>query len=137
MILGASLVAQWYRILLQCSRSEFNPWVRKIPWKRAWHPTPVFLPGKSRRQRSLAGYDPWGHKESDMTETTEPALEILGTWTLLKQGLHLWLKWGALRQCGSTSLCRHDTGVCSGLHLQLQPSKLSVKKCRLRAIHMY
>ena len=40
----------------------------KIPWRRKWHPTPVFLPGKSYGWRSLAGYSPWGHKESDATE---------------------------------------------------------------------
>ena len=44
--------------------------VRKIPWRKAWQPSPVFLPGESRGQRSLAGYSPWGHKESDMTEAT-------------------------------------------------------------------
>jgi len=43
-------------------RYEFNPWVRKIPWRREWLPTPVFLPGESHGQRSLAGYSPWGHK---------------------------------------------------------------------------
>ena len=37
-------------------------------WRRAWQPTPVFLPGKSHGRRSLAGYSPWGHKESDTTE---------------------------------------------------------------------
>ena len=55
----------------QCRRHKrhgFNPWVRKIPWRRKWQPTPVFLPGKSRRQRSLVGYSPWGHTESDLTE---------------------------------------------------------------------
>ena len=52
---------------LQCGRPGFDPWVRKIPWRRKWQPTPVFLPGKSHGQRSLAGYGPWGHKESDMT----------------------------------------------------------------------
>ena len=46
----------------------FNPWVRKIPWRRAWQLTLVFLPGEFHGQRSLAGYSPWGHKESDMTE---------------------------------------------------------------------
>ena len=46
----------------------FNPWVRKIPWSRKWQPTPVFSPGESRGQRSLEGYSPWGHKESDTTE---------------------------------------------------------------------
>ena len=40
------------------------PWIRKIPWRRTWQPTPVFLSGKSHGQRSLTGYSPWGHKES-------------------------------------------------------------------------
>ena len=44
------------------------PWVRKIPWRREWQPTPVILPGKSHGQRSMVGYSPWGRKESDMTE---------------------------------------------------------------------
>ena len=46
----------------------FHLWVGKIPWKREWLPTPVFLPGEFHRQRSLAGYHPWGHKEADMNE---------------------------------------------------------------------
>ena len=41
--------------------------VGKIPWRRKWQPTPVFLPGESHGQRSLVGYSPWGHKESDTT----------------------------------------------------------------------
>ena len=49
-------------------RHGFNPWVRKIPWRRKWQPTPVFLPGESYRQRSLVGCNPGGHKESDTTE---------------------------------------------------------------------
>ena len=44
------------------------PRVRRIPWKRKWQPTPVFLPGKSHGQRSLLDYSPWGCKESDTTE---------------------------------------------------------------------
>ena len=48
--------------------TDFDTWVRKIPWRRKWQPTPVFLPGKSHVQRSLAGYSPRGCKESDMTE---------------------------------------------------------------------
>ena len=54
----------------QCRRCRFDPWVRKIPWRRKWQPTPVFLAGKSHGQRSLVGYK--GHgvtKESDMTVT--------------------------------------------------------------------
>ena len=51
-------------------RRGFDPWVRKIPWRRAWQPTPVFLPGESQGQKSLVGYSSWGHKELDMTEAT-------------------------------------------------------------------
>ena len=40
---------------MQCRRPGFDPWVRKSPWKRKWQPTPIFLPGKSRVQRNLAG----------------------------------------------------------------------------------
>ena len=43
-------------------RSRFDLWVRKIPWRRAWQPTPVFLPGNFHGQKSLAGYNPWGHR---------------------------------------------------------------------------
>ena len=49
----------------------FDPWVGKIPWRRAWQPTPMFLPGESQGQRSLSGSCPWGHKESDTTEMTD------------------------------------------------------------------
>ena len=45
-------------------------WVGKIPWRRAWQPTPVFLPGESHGQRSLAGYSPWGRKELNTTGAT-------------------------------------------------------------------
>ena len=45
-----------------------NPWVRKIPRRRAWQTTPGFLPKESHGQRSLVGYGPWDHKESDTTE---------------------------------------------------------------------
>ena len=55
----------------QCRRRKrcrFDPWVGKIPWRRAWQPTPVFLPRESHGQRSLVGYSPWGHKELNTTE---------------------------------------------------------------------
>ena len=57
----------------QCRRHKrcgLDPWVRKILWKRAWQPTPVFLPGASHGKRSPADYSPWGCKESDMNEST-------------------------------------------------------------------
>ena len=49
----------------QCRRPGFNPWVRKILWRREWQTTSVFLPGESHGKRSLEGYSSWGHKESD------------------------------------------------------------------------
>ena len=52
----------------QRRRYGFDPWVGKIPWRRKWQHTPVFLPRKYHRQKSLAGYGPQGHKELDMTE---------------------------------------------------------------------
>ena len=52
-------------------RPGLRRWVRKMPWKREWEPTPVFLPEESNGQRILAGYSPWGHKESDMTACTQ------------------------------------------------------------------
>ena len=52
----------------QCRRLGFDPWFRKSPWRRAWQPTPVFLPGESHGQRSLVGYNPWGCTELDMTK---------------------------------------------------------------------
>ena len=61
----------------RCKRPRRSPWVRMIPWRRARQPTPVFLPGDSHGQRSLAGYCSEGHKESDTTETTEHTHEHL------------------------------------------------------------
>ena len=54
----------------RCRRHGFHPWVGKVPWRRAWQPTPVFLPGESHAQRSLVGYSPRDHKWLDTTERT-------------------------------------------------------------------
>ena len=63
--LGVSLVTQMVKDLTAMQET----WVRFLgwedPWRRAWQPTPVFLPGESHGQRSLASYSPWGCKESD------------------------------------------------------------------------
>ena len=56
------------RICLQCRRPGLNLWVGKIPWKRKWQLTPIFLPRESHGQRSLASHNPWGRKESETTE---------------------------------------------------------------------
>ena len=76
----------------RCKRCGFSPWVGKMPWRRTWQPTPVFLPGGSHGQRSLEGYSSQGHKELDTTEVTQHArqqdcLQIQGV-------LFLWLSPG-------------------------------------------
>ena len=48
----------------------FGPWIGKIPWRRAWEPTPVLLARESLGQRSLESYSPWGCKEFHVTEVT-------------------------------------------------------------------
>ena len=89
----------WLRrlsVCLQCGRLQFNPWVRKIPWRRKWQSTPVLLPGKSHGQRSLVGYSPWCRKELDMTERLhfgETGLLVLVIYSsLLFQSPHI--GWG-------------------------------------------
>ena len=59
----------WQRRRLK--RHGFDYWVKKSPWKRAWRPTPVFLPGESHGQRGLEVYSLEGCKELDMTEVTQ------------------------------------------------------------------
>ena len=86
--MGSGLIEQYYAAIsgfpggtsgkeptCQCRRHKkcrFDPWVRKSLWRRKWLATPVFSPGKSHGQRSLAGYSPWGLTESDTTEYTHP-----------------------------------------------------------------
>ena len=63
-------VAQGKETSCQCRRCGFDSCVGKIPRRRKWQPTPVFLPGESPGQRSLLGYRPWDHKQSNPTEHT-------------------------------------------------------------------
>ena len=61
----------------QCKRHRFDPWVRKIPWRRKWQLTLVFLPGESHGQRSLVGYSPWGHKRVGFNLATTPPPSLI------------------------------------------------------------
>ena len=63
-----SLVAQMIKNLTAIQETRVRSLGREIPWRREWQPSPVFLTGESHGQRSLAGYSPWGCKESDMTD---------------------------------------------------------------------
>ena len=61
-VMRKNLLSWWlrqYRICLKHGRPRFDPWVRKIPWRRNWQLSPVFLPGESHGERSLARYSPW------------------------------------------------------------------------------
>ena len=65
-------------------RHGFDPWVGKIPWRRKWQPTPVFLAGKFHGQRSLVGYSPWGHRVRHDLETNNSMtwLSVIGHWVM-------------------------------------------------------
>ena len=65
---GGSVVKNLPASVGKHKRCRFDSWVRKIPWKRKWQPTIVFLPGKFHGQRSLIGYSPRGGEELDTTE---------------------------------------------------------------------
>ena len=69
---GASLIAQSVRIRPQCRGPRSDSWIRKIPWRREWQPTPVFLPGESQGQRSLAGYTAHGFARVRHDLETQP-----------------------------------------------------------------
>ena len=90
-LLGASQVTKW-----QFRRPGFNPWVRKILWRRKWQPTPVFLPGKSHGQRSLVGYSSWSHKSrtqlmvSGVMYGCQVDKEVHLWWLILHVNLALW-----------------------------------------------
>ena len=77
----------------QDRRCESYPWVGKIPWRRAWQPIPVFLPGKSHGQRSLAGYSPWDPKELDMAENPHTLQSL---WKMRSKGVEIALRSGCL-----------------------------------------
>ena len=72
---GGSAVKNLTANACQDRRWEFEPWVRKIPWRRAWQPTPVFLCGESHGQRNMEGYNPWGCIESEKPQWLQMVLQ--------------------------------------------------------------
>ena len=102
------LVAQMIKNLPVVQETWFSPWVRKIPGRRKWQPTPLFLPGESHGQKSLVGYSLWGGKELDMTERL-----------ILLKSTHYWI---TLRQSAVLSLENPRTAsLMCGWHSWLQP----------------
>ena len=82
----ATLVAQMVKNLpVMPERPGFNPWAEKIPWRRVWQPTAVFLPGEFHGQRSLEGYSPWVRKELDTIDQLNTVQAVI------EDGLPWWL----------------------------------------------
>ena len=65
---GLSWWLRWQRIQHQHKKPRFYHWGQKMPWRKKWQSSPVFLPGEFHGQKSLGGYSPWVCKESDTTE---------------------------------------------------------------------
>ena len=61
-------MAQMVKNLPAMQETQVQSLGQEDPQRKEWRLTPIFVPGESHGQRSLAGYSPWGHKESDMTE---------------------------------------------------------------------
>ena len=76
-------------------KQGFSPWVEKIPWRRAWQPTSVSLPGEFHGQRSLEGYSPRGRKESTTTERFHFYFHTLPNQNVVLK-ISLWRNSGAL-----------------------------------------
>ena len=117
----ASLVAQLVKIPPQCRKARFSPWVGKIPWRREWLPTPVFLPGEFHGQGSMKGYFfPWSRKELDMTERlTSSACQLClnkAIYLKIKASLNFLFRFCALpRNNWTSTLCSR----CPSFALQI------------------
>ena len=109
-----------------------DPWVRKVPWRRAWQPTPVFLLGESHGQRSLAGYSPRGGTELDTTEHTHAGSysHLQDTMEVSLEGrvrATLTLKWGRKRllvQCPKVTGARFILGTAENPVVHAESSDL-------------
>ena len=74
---------RWENVCLQWGKPGFNPWVRKISWRRKWQSTPVLLPGKSHGQKSLVGYSPWGCKDHTWLSHVPVCMEAFDEFLLI------------------------------------------------------
>ena len=106
---GGSVVKNY----LQCERSGFDPWVRKIPWRRKWQPTPVFLPGKSHGQRSLVGYSPWGCKRVRHELATRQQHTLIYTNVFRGNGLQF------VSSVFTLIIPLFQTEICKGCHISI------------------
>ena len=106
-------------------RHGFDPWVGKIPWRRVWQPPPVFLPGKSHGQRSLAGHSPWCSKShTRLSNWTTETCVIYFTIKKIKSSCQKWWLW-AKPVCGT---CQIHFTPC----LPTWPSPRGPPNCKLQ-----
>ena len=91
-----------------CNAGEtgFDPWVGKMPWRRKWLLIPVFFLGEFHGQRSLVGYSPWGHIESDMTERL-----TLNTWQLYGYAIYLFIYYVHICMCSIHKIARFSSSL--------------------------
>ena len=85
----------------QCRWCGFSPCIRKIPWRRKWQPTPVFLPGKFHGHRSLVGYSPQSPKELDTTERLHFHFSLLTPFSIISTSEFMQCSWE--HQCNGIS----------------------------------
>ena len=107
----------------RCKRHRFDPWVRKIPWRRAWQRTPGFLPGKPHGQRSLMGYNLWGRNASGTAlrlSTPNGPKHLYAAWVF-----PLWLTFAEDKPYSEvwSSLLRLPAPVRGKLMTQLRPAQ--------------
>ena len=123
----------------QCRRHVFDPWIGKTPWRRAWQPAPLFLPGESHGQRSLVGSSSLGCKDSEMTQRLNtnnsrqhfPAWRIPGTGepggVAQSQTRRKWLS-----SSSSRSLCKYCS-LCLAVSLEyISRSRIAKLKGRVK-----
>ena len=97
-------------------RLRFDPWVRKIPWRRKWQPTPVFLPGESHGQRSLAVYSPWGCKETWLKQISLQWLPYRTLWVYIAFVLNLKFASRKVNLVSCISICHLKVKNISFIH---------------------
>ena len=103
---------------LQCGRPGFDPWVEKIPWRRKWQSTPVFLPRESHEQRSLAGYSPWVAKSRTQLRDFTFKVVMRMKWISIGKAFSAWHK--VISMC-SLNLKKKESSLFSECPLLNKP----------------
>ena len=120
----------------ETQETGFDPWVRKIPWRRKWQPTPIFLPGEFHGQRSLVGYSPWGRKESDTTDYKSTILQFPNVWLKNKMA-HLFSFSDIKKDLKRYGLSDHKLSLVNYVAICYLPSKTFGTSGNLHQVNVY